>query len=333
MFKKLVSALFARPAHSASTLAPYTSGNITLGCVAKEVVELSEAAYKNWLVHNTLGHPLSALVSLLGKDALGQRIHDGTLPEEKHLEGGALDPVIEEVKDVYTTAALLLYQNLRILDLPLPALLSSADKYIERVDSLRNVLKEAGLYDAEREAQYGVYWGKYTQAGTNMARPEKKAAFLAAARADLSSYAYVDDEGKYLSMEEAMEEVENTTNPPLPILYPPAPSPATSDEWCRFDEKEGEHLLLRGVFALHAADEKGEAVGEPLTSWALYPSDPRHVSTLLRDMCEGIGIQEPTAWSTPTVLRQGDRVASIIDPDFDTPPSSCRYLYALVKVS
>lgn len=37
--------------------------------------------YKNWIVHNMLGHPLMQVMIMIGCDKLASKVHDGTLPE------------------------------------------------------------------------------------------------------------------------------------------------------------------------------------------------------------------------------------------------------------
>jgi len=36
--------------------------------------------YKNWTTHNLIGHPLMSIAYLIGLQAIGDRIHDATLP-------------------------------------------------------------------------------------------------------------------------------------------------------------------------------------------------------------------------------------------------------------
>ena len=38
--------------------------------------------YKNWHIHNLVGHPLMAIAYLFGLPKLGAQIHDATLPPE-----------------------------------------------------------------------------------------------------------------------------------------------------------------------------------------------------------------------------------------------------------
>lgn len=37
--------------------------------------------YKNWHVHNILGHPLMHILNCIGFELLANKIHDGSLPE------------------------------------------------------------------------------------------------------------------------------------------------------------------------------------------------------------------------------------------------------------
>lgn len=39
--------------------------------------------WRNWTTHNLIGHPLSEIAHLLGLDALGNIIHDSTIPEHE----------------------------------------------------------------------------------------------------------------------------------------------------------------------------------------------------------------------------------------------------------
>lgn len=41
--------------------------------------------YKNWAVHNLIGHPLMEVLTWFGAKQLAKKVHDGTLPS------GALD--------------------------------------------------------------------------------------------------------------------------------------------------------------------------------------------------------------------------------------------------
>ncbi len=36
---------------------------------------------KNWAVHNLLGHPLKQLLTWLGLEELGNKVHDMTMPD------------------------------------------------------------------------------------------------------------------------------------------------------------------------------------------------------------------------------------------------------------
>ena len=89
----------------------------------------------------------------------------------------------EEVRDVVTTFALYLYCNWGV-DLYLPGWLSSSEKYLGRLEICKEVLRQAGLYNAARDAGDPYYWRRYTTAGSNMERPHKKRAFLENARQD-----------------------------------------------------------------------------------------------------------------------------------------------------
>lgn len=37
--------------------------------------------YKNWFVHNCIGHPMMYFAGILFGEELSRKIHDGTLPE------------------------------------------------------------------------------------------------------------------------------------------------------------------------------------------------------------------------------------------------------------
>lgn len=39
--------------------------------------------YKNWWVHNIIGHPLMQILNALGMKSLAKIVHDSTLPEDK----------------------------------------------------------------------------------------------------------------------------------------------------------------------------------------------------------------------------------------------------------
>jgi len=39
--------------------------------------------YKNWPVHNLIGHPLMQICFWLGLPKLAKAVHDGTLPQEQ----------------------------------------------------------------------------------------------------------------------------------------------------------------------------------------------------------------------------------------------------------
>ena len=38
---------------------------------------------RNWTIHTLIGHPLSEIAHLLGLEAWGHLIHDGTLPDHE----------------------------------------------------------------------------------------------------------------------------------------------------------------------------------------------------------------------------------------------------------
>lgn len=38
--------------------------------------------YKNWFVHNAIGHPLMAIFQIFRANKLAKAIHDSTLPED-----------------------------------------------------------------------------------------------------------------------------------------------------------------------------------------------------------------------------------------------------------
>lgn len=38
--------------------------------------------WKNWTVHNIIGHPLMEILHLMGFKELGERVHDATTPPE-----------------------------------------------------------------------------------------------------------------------------------------------------------------------------------------------------------------------------------------------------------
>ena len=40
--------------------------------------------YKNWFVHNTVGHPLMQILNMCGKPNWAKTIHDGTLPSKEN---------------------------------------------------------------------------------------------------------------------------------------------------------------------------------------------------------------------------------------------------------
>ena len=42
--------------------------------------------YKNWFIHNCVGHPLMYFAAILFSVELSKRIHDSTLPEIKKNE-------------------------------------------------------------------------------------------------------------------------------------------------------------------------------------------------------------------------------------------------------
>ena len=42
--------------------------------------------YKNWSVHNCIGHPLMYFAAVLFSVELSKKIHDGTLPDRKHYD-------------------------------------------------------------------------------------------------------------------------------------------------------------------------------------------------------------------------------------------------------
>lgn len=100
------------------------------------------------------------------------------------LQAETKEEVVEEIRDIVTTALLLLYARTGI-DVWIPSIFTSAEKYIERMKRCREVLKEEGLYDAEREAEEPFYFVKYTRAGSNLLREEKREKFRSEARKDL----------------------------------------------------------------------------------------------------------------------------------------------------
>jgi len=42
--------------------------------------------YKNWFVHNCIGHPLMYFAGVLFGSGLSRKIHDCTLPEKETIE-------------------------------------------------------------------------------------------------------------------------------------------------------------------------------------------------------------------------------------------------------
>lgn len=38
--------------------------------------------YKNWFIHNVVGHPLMGILQAIGLNNLGTKIHDVTIPGE-----------------------------------------------------------------------------------------------------------------------------------------------------------------------------------------------------------------------------------------------------------
>lgn len=42
--------------------------------------------YKNWTVHNLIGHPWMQILYMLGCPTIAQKIHDATLPEPHKTE-------------------------------------------------------------------------------------------------------------------------------------------------------------------------------------------------------------------------------------------------------
>ena len=41
--------------------------------------------YKNWWVHNMIGHPLMQLLNSVKLKEYGRKVHDGTLPPEEKM--------------------------------------------------------------------------------------------------------------------------------------------------------------------------------------------------------------------------------------------------------
>ena len=41
-----------------------------------------KSIYKNWLIHNVIGHPLMQVSNMIGLIGIAKMIHDGTLPED-----------------------------------------------------------------------------------------------------------------------------------------------------------------------------------------------------------------------------------------------------------
>lgn len=39
--------------------------------------------YKNWFIHNVVGHPLMGILCAVGLNSLGHKIHDVTVPGEE----------------------------------------------------------------------------------------------------------------------------------------------------------------------------------------------------------------------------------------------------------
>ena len=106
------------------------------------------------------------------------------LAEVKELfEATTREEVVEEMKDVVTTA--LLYFHAKIgIDVWIPSCFTSAEKYIARMSACRELLKKKGLYDAAREQTEPLYFAKYTKYGSNMERPHKRHQFLLRAELD-----------------------------------------------------------------------------------------------------------------------------------------------------
>jgi len=42
--------------------------------------------YKNWAVHNLIGHPLMQIMNWLNKNDIAKKIHDGTLPDPPDIQ-------------------------------------------------------------------------------------------------------------------------------------------------------------------------------------------------------------------------------------------------------
>lgn len=43
--------------------------------------------YKNWFIHNMLGHPFMQIFNMLGYPTFANKIHDGTLPPKEIKDG------------------------------------------------------------------------------------------------------------------------------------------------------------------------------------------------------------------------------------------------------